>query len=168
MRISDLIKIGTLGNSIDKDGMVKCNLIPDFIDIELRDLFLIFKNEKVRYVSVVEEQNSKNYRILLDDTEVMKEATQEKGVIIALAQEDIEDYFEIKGLTRLINYKVFENDQEIGIVINEFDNSAHAVITIQTDDDKEFMVPVVENYIDEIDVDNKLVVVKNIEQLKEL
>jgi len=167
MKLSDLVKIGTLGNSIDKEGMIKCNLKADFIEIELRDLFLIFKNNKVRYVSVIKEDNSRYYRILLDDTEVMKEAAEEKGVFIALPQNEIKVFSE-NYHNNLINYKVFCNNDEIGIVVDELDNSAQTVITIQTKDGKDFMIPVVDKYVTQIDTDNKFIFTKEIEELQTL
>lgn len=167
MKLSDLIKIGTLGNTINKDGMVKCNLKSDFIDINLENVFLIFRDDKVRYVSVIKESQSGVFRIILDDIEVMQEAVKEKDVIIALPQNEIEAFGKSYH-DNLINYKIFQDNIEIGYVIEEFDNFAQKIITIKTEDGQDFMIPVVEKYIIQIDNNSKSINVKEIDGLLEL
>lgn len=168
MNFSDLIKIGTLGNSIDRNGMIRFKLLPQFIDIKLNDLFLIFKNNKVRYVSVINEDNSRGSRFILDDTESMAEAVEEKSVILALPKDEIDNKLLESETINLMDYSIFFGNRIIGEVIDSFDNSVHQTITILTDDGDDFMIPVVEKYILKIDPSEKMIIVQDIEELRDL
>ncbi|MFO7895918.1 MAG: hypothetical protein R6U84_03195 [Candidatus Cloacimonadales bacterium] len=168
MKISDLVKIGTLGNALDKAGFIRFKLYPEFNEIVLDNLFLIFKNNKVRYVSVVQEDNDRGSRFLLDDTEVMTEAAEEKNVFIALTAEEIARYTTQLGIPDLIGFQVLSAGQMVGEVIELLDNSAQKLLVVKSSEGHEFMIPLVERYIVEIDQLQKQIMTADIEQLIDL
>lgn len=168
MKISELIKIGTLGNSIDKAGFIKFKLYPEFVDIELENLFLIFKDNKVRYVSVVQEDNNRGSRLLLDDTEVMIEAAEERNVFIALTSEEIAQYQNTDALPDLRRFQVIAADMLIGEVAEILDNNLQKLIVVKKSDGDEFMIPWVEHYITAIDLPQKQIRVADIQELIDL
>ena len=167
MEFSDLVKIGTLGSAIDRDGMIRFKLLPEYLDLPLTDLFLIFKKNKVRYVSVIKEDETHGMRLLLDDTEIMTEAAEEKGVIIALPSNELAELQQNNGVVSYIDYNIVFSDEFIGKIIDEYDNGAQNIITI-SNGDKEFMIPLVEKYVQEINHDIKQIIVQNIEELRNL
>jgi ribosomal 30S subunit maturation factor RimM len=168
MKISELIKIGTLGNSIDKAGFIRFKLYPEFVDIDLENLFLIFKDNKVRYVSVVQEDNNRGSRFLLDDTEVMTEAAEERNVFIALTAEEIAQQKSSEVLSNLRSFKVIETDKLIGEVAEVLDNGFQKLIVVKKNEGDEFMIPWVEHYITEIDLPQKQIIVADIGELIDL
>ena len=167
MKFSDLVKIGTLGSAIDRDGMIRFKLLPEYLDLSLTDLFLIFKNNKVRYVSVLKEDETHGMRLLLDDAEVMTEAAEEKGVIIALPSNELSELLQNQGIISYIDYDIVFSEDFIGKVTDEYDNSAQFIITV-SNGVKEFMIPLVEKYVQEINHDIKQIIVKNIDELRNL
>ena len=54
MQISDLVAIGKLGNSIDEKGFISFRKNSNFQQSYLtqKDVFLLFKDHRVRYVSI--------------------------------------------------------------------------------------------------------------------
>jgi len=168
MNFSDLIKIGTLGSALDRDGMIRFKLLPEYLDVSLTDLFLIFKNKKVRYVSVIKEGEKHGMRLLLDDTEVMTEAAVEKGVVLALPSSELVSIIQQQENDNLIGYHVYQGDILLGKVSEEYDNGSHEVITVLSDKNEEFMIPVVEKYIRKVDHETATITVEDIDQLRYL
>ncbi|QGS51761.1 ribosome maturation factor RimM [Spiroplasma tabanidicola] len=65
----------------------------------------------------------------------------------------------------LIDFKLVVNNNTIGTVIDEMFNGAQDLVKIKTNDNKQFWVPCVDEYVIEIDYDNKIIYAKNIEIL---
>ncbi|MBT3756689.1 MAG: hypothetical protein HOG24_10455, partial [Candidatus Cloacimonetes bacterium] len=72
MLVSDLVAIGKLGKLIDEDGYIPFKPGKNFHPDLLGNIFLVFRNNSVRYVTV--EEVKKNYRIKIDDSETAQTA----------------------------------------------------------------------------------------------
>ncbi len=90
MLISDLVAIGKLGKLIDENGFIPFKPGRNFYPELLGNVFLVFRNNSVRYVTVEEVQN--NYRIKIDDVESAKLATDEGNVKVMLPNSEVEAF----------------------------------------------------------------------------
>ena len=168
MQISDLIPIGKLGNSIDKNGFISFkkyrNFQPFYLD--LKDLFLVFTDHRVRYVTIDKVLEGNKLKIRFDETEVTKEAAKAGKVQVMLSNTDVEEVIaQLDSESDIDKFVIFKN-HKIGKVVDIFETLAHEIHIVKLSDGKEIMIPDVEFYISKKDKQN--VFVKNIEGLLEL
>ena len=163
MQISDLVFIAKLGNKTDTEGFIPFKIFPKFkIEIfsEVKDFFLLFKNHKVRYVTVL---NHEERKLKFDDVQITEDAAVSSGVMLAVSKDDITDFIEVED--NFIGFTVKFENREVGIVSEVLQNKAYDLLLIKTNEKKEIMIPDVENFIEDIDVEKKLIYAKNIEEL---
>lgn len=68
----------------------------------------------------------------------------------------------------LIDFEVFDNsDESLGLVIDEMDNGAHLIIVVATSSGS-LMIPVVEEYVLNIDNENRSIYCQNLNLLEDL
>jgi hypothetical protein len=90
MLISDLVAIGKLGKLIDEDGYIPFKPGKNFHPDLLGNIFLVFRNNSVRYVTV--EEVKKNYRIKIDDSETAQTAVEEGNVKVMLPKGEVDTF----------------------------------------------------------------------------
>lgn len=164
MQITDLVTIGKLGKLIDENGFIPFKPGKAFHQDLLKDIFLVFRNNSVRYVTVEKIINS--YRIKIDDEETARHAADEGNVKVMLPKNEIEFINKDLIIDEHIGKKIIFDSNPIGEVIEIFDNSAYELITCKLYNGKEIMIPFIDQFIQEYD-DNKITVI-NIEGLLEL
>ncbi|MBC8384819.1 MAG: hypothetical protein H8E57_04810 [Candidatus Cloacimonetes bacterium] len=168
MQISDLIPIGKIGNHLDEEGYIrfKQNKNHDLDISEIRDVFMLFKDHRVRYVTI--DKVLENSRLKLVETEVISEALEAGGAELCLTEEEIDKYIPETTESALIGKKVMFIGQEIGYVNDIFSNSVYNILVVQTLDNEEIMIPDVEYYILDKDPARPEILVRNIQDLLEL
>ena len=91
MQISDLVSLGKLGNKIDADGFVKftrnSNFHPRYFLI--KDFFLVFTDNRVRYVTIDKVLKNSGFWIRFIESEVMEEVISAGNVKLCLPQNDL-------------------------------------------------------------------------------
>ena len=168
MQISDLFPIGKLGNSIDKNGFISFKKNRNFqtFYLDLKDLFLIFTDHRVRYVTIDKVIGGNKLKIRLEETEVTKEAAEHGKVQVMISDEDMEEVLAKHDSENDIDKYVILKNHKIGKVVDILETSAHEIHIVKLTDGKEIMIPDVEFYISKKDKQN--IFVKNIEGLLEL
>lgn len=164
MLISDLVAIGKLGKSISKKGFIPFKEFHNFQQFYLQDVFLLFTDNRVRYVSIVDIDDRNN--IKLDDKEIMQEAALDGNVQVMLPQEDIEQLLQENDVPVFVGKQVYFLHKCIGKVVDSFFNGAQEILEIKDLEGKLFMVPLVEKYLDKLEEDN--IFLRNIEGLMNL
>jgi len=164
MQISDLVAIGKLGKLIDENGFIPFKPGKNFHQDLLKDIFLVFKNNSVRYVTVDKIINS--YRIKIDDEETAKLAADEGNVKVMLPKSEIEAMDNKLNINNHIGKKIIFNSNSIGEVVDIIDNSVYDLITCKLDNGKELIIPMIDQFITEVNDDE--ISVTNIEGLLEL
>ncbi|WP_425378750.1 ribosome maturation factor RimM [Spiroplasma endosymbiont of Polydrusus pterygomalis] len=71
-------------------------------------------------------------------------------------------YTEVVSQENLINFAVFYNQHQIGILVNKFATKAHLVFEIKKTDETLMMIPNVEEYIEQIDLQHQKIILKNV------
>jgi len=168
MQISDLIPIGKLGNSIDKNGFISFkknrNFQPFYLD--LKDLFLVFTDHRVRYVTIDKVLEGNKPKIRFEENEVTKEAAKAGKVQVMLSNTDVEEVIAQHDSESDVDKFVIFKNHKIGKVKDILETLAHEIHIVKLADGKEIMIPDVEFYISKKNKQN--IYVKNIEGLLEL
>lgn len=166
MQISDLVAVGKLGKIIDKNGFITFKVNDGFQPFSLTDVFLVFTDNRVRYVTIEEIETRKGFNIKIDDMEVAREAAEDGSVLVMLQKEETDKLQEKNDKNDLLGKKVIFKGKRIGLIIDIFNNSFYDVLVIEMNNGKELMIPMVDFYIEKIENDS--VFSKNIEDLMEL
>jgi ribosomal 30S subunit maturation factor RimM len=164
MLINDLVAIGKLGKSVDKKGFIPFKEFYNFQQFNLQDVFLLFTDNRVRYVSIVDIDDRNN--IKLDDDEIMQEAALDGNVSVMLAPEDFQKILQDNEIVVYVGKQIFSQKKHIGKVVESFHNGAQEVLEIETPDGGLFMVPLVEKYLEKMEEDK--IFLKDIEGFLEL
>lgn len=169
MEIDELITLGKLGfNDIIK-GWIPIRLNPDFQKYleNLTKAFLIFTDHRVRYVTISKVKFIKGkWYLKIAEPEIYLEA-QNQGYVTFAVDDDIlypedEDYYDPIGM------EVFSDSERIGIISDWFNNGAQDILVIKSENGKEVLIPEVEEFISEIDIEHKIIRVKNISSFLDL
>ncbi|AUF83655.1 16S rRNA processing protein RimM [Mesoplasma syrphidae] len=162
----DLLSIGTIVNTFGTKGFVKVVLNKEIEVInELSTIKLLFvKNiSKSLQPLQIEKVEFKNEILLLKfvDLNEINHVIKFKGLqIYSLTSDRV---FKYKPM--MTSYKVIYNE-EIGKILEAFNNGAHDVIKISLNSQKAFWVPLVDVYFKKIDHEKQVIVLKNLEELK--
>lgn len=166
----NLIRIGRFGYKFGQDGSFEIRVNDNFHTgfLTLNEFFVIIDEDKIRFI--VTEKLTKKGRLLsgrFKNPEIVAELRKAAKVWLALNKEAYNDL--VFPEEKLIGLHVFHQDIEIGTVTDLFYNGAHNVLIIKlTDEDRTIMIPEVDVYITEKDFSSNRVVVRNIDELKEL
>ena len=101
-----------------------------------------------------------SFNKIKDINEVLKYVGQLLFVDIDEVREDGEIYYD-----DLIDCKVFVDDKEIGIVTDVMEVPQGEILRIKKDNGKTALVPYVDEFIREVDIDNKIIIINPIEGL---
>ena len=163
----DLIPIARLTGVTD-DGFLVLKTYKNFEEdfLKTQDFFLVFKDHRVRFVTLTDMKLSKNYHIKIKEIDVLEEMTNPDEVQICMAPDDVDAITnEVDEDTPIGKDAVFK-DTVIGKVTDWFDNSAHDVLVIVLKNESEIMVPDVDSYV--IDETEDAVIFQNIDDFLNL
>lgn len=166
MKLSDLVQIGQIGKKIYNDGCIKLKVDNNFKSLikNIRDVFLVFKDNRVRYVTIDKVYLRKNPRIKFLEKEVMTEIGKSGKVKLMLPEEKTTN----QDSEYIIRFKVIWNNKEIGHVVQVIDNSFQKLLLIKKKNEDEFFIPLVDVYVKSVDSKNREIIVKNISELLDL
>lgn len=164
MKFEELISIGKLGKSLNKNGYFTFKLMLDLPERleSIKEVFLIFKDNRVRFVDVEFSAD----KIKLSDDSIKSAVAASSGVKIALSKNDI-DQLRIASEQIPVSDMVINYQQEIiGELLEIFDNNAHEVLVVKLKSGKEIMIPNVDYFV--TGTKKNQIFVKNIADLLEL
>jgi ribosomal 30S subunit maturation factor RimM len=167
MKIEELVTVGSLGKNLDKRGFFTCNKVLDLPQdyISIKEVFLIFKDHRVRFVDVeFSVENQLKLKIL--DQDLISDIVDSRGAKIALSQEDVDELRIEQGLIPVSKLDIIFEENKIGTLTEIFDNNAHEILVVQLLNGKEIMIPYVERFV--IGTTEDRIIVKNIEDLLKL
>ncbi|MDP8204838.1 MAG: hypothetical protein P9L95_09935 [Candidatus Tenebribacter mawsonii] len=148
MLISDLVAIGKLGKLIDENGFIPFKPGKNFHPDLLENIFLVFKNNSVRYVTVEEVQS--NYRIKIDDIKIAQAATDEGNVKVMLPISEVESFIKTLDIDDHVGKEIIFNSDVIGKVVEILNNSAYDLLVCELNNKQELMIPLLDKFILEI------------------
>jgi len=164
MLISDLVVIGKLGKLIDENGFIPFKPGRNFYPELLGNVFLVFRNNSVRYVTVEEVQN--NYRIKIDDVESAKLATDEGNVKVMLPNSEVEAFIKTLDIDDHVGKEIIFNSDVIGKVVEILNNSVYDLLICELKNEQELMVPLLDKFI--LEINDESITVQEIEGLMKI
>ena len=164
MLISDLVAIGKLGKLIDENGFIPFKAGRDFHPDLLGNIFLVFRNNSVRYVTV--EEVIKNYRIKIDDSETAQSAADEGNVKVMLPKIEIESLNKELDIDDHVGKVIIFKSELIGKVVEILNNSVYDLLVCELNNKQELMIPLLDKFILEINDDS--ITVQGIEGLMKI
>lgn len=162
------INIGKIVNVVGLKGEVKVYNYSDSVDayVETPEVYVGDKLTKIEKVRL-----QKNMVVLkLEGINDRDAAEKARGKLIYITEEDLPELEEGEFYIRdLIGMAVFEeNGNKIGEVSDVIQNSAQDIFEIETAENKKVLIPRVDEFILDIDVDNREIKVRLIEGLLDL
>ena len=168
MKITDLYHVATLGNKIDETGFVKINFIEEFDSFftKFKDIFLVFKDYSVRYVTIKEVKQNRGYKIKLLEDELYDDIIADGKVKVCLEKKDIPN---LPAKILYEGFYVFSNTGEfLGKITDVLDGKFHNIFVISLDKNKEITVPNIEHFVNKIDLNKSRIYIKNYEELLDI
>jgi 16S rRNA processing protein RimM len=162
------INIGKIVNVVGLKGEVKVYNYSDSVDayVETPEVYVGDKLTKIEKVRL-----QKNMVVLkLEGINDRDAAEKARGKLIYITEEDLPELEEGEFYIRdLIGMAVFEeNGNKIGEVSDVIQNSAQDIFEIETAENKKVLIPRVDEFILDIDADNREIKVRLIEGLLDL
>ncbi len=169
--MENLVNIGTVTGTHHLTGTVKVNSIFEDIDMIIGEKVLLEKNDKKRLLTIRKIKRL-NDRKLLVDFEEIKDVEQGKeinGFQIKIRRdllpEKNEEEFYIKDL---LGMEIFENGKKVGEILDIMETAAYNIVIAEDDmNGKEVMIPLIDEFVKEIDFKNNRIEVKLIEGMRE-
>ena len=158
--MEEYLEIGQIVNTSGLKGFLK--VIPLTDDITRFEVYIQEKKDLVEF-KIQEVKYSKNMVLLkLEGIDDIGEAEKFKNFYIKINRKDAveleeDSYF----IVDIIGCKVFTDENEfLGKVIDVFQTGSNDVYTVKNNEDKEILLPAIEDVIKDIDIANKKIVVK--------
>ncbi|MBT4333192.1 MAG: hypothetical protein HOD64_07930 [Candidatus Cloacimonetes bacterium] len=152
MLISDLVAIGKLGKLIDEDGYIPFKPGKNFHPDLLGNIFLVFRNNSVRYVTV--EEVKKNYRIKIDDSETAQTAVEEGNVKVMLPKGEVDTFVKTLDIDDHVGKIIIFKSEVIGKVVEILNNSVYDLLVCELENKQELMIPLLDKFIIKINDEN--------------
>ena len=145
MLVSDLVAIGKLGKLIDEDGYIPFKPGKNFHPDLLGNIFLVFRNNSVRYVTV--EEVKKNYRIKIDDSETAQTAVEEGNVKVMLPKGEVDTFVKTLDIDDHVGKIIIFKSEVIGKVVEILNNSVYDLLVCELENKQELMIPLLDKFI---------------------
>lgn len=103
------------------------------------------------------------YLCTIDNIKDINEVEKYIGYNMYINREDLHLESNEYLLDDLYGLTILANDKNYGTVKEIFNNKIYNILVI--DYDKQFMIPLIDEYVVKIDLENKIIICKNIEEL---
>lgn len=147
-----------------KDGFVKIQTVPGIWENldKIKTVYLDFWNQKKQFEleEILNFKNSVFLKFKNFDTDRENSLLINREIFVSDADAE---KFKLKVLfeRNLIGFKVFRNNEYLGLVIDFFDTPANQVVEIKFADGRETLIPFVHSFFDKIDYEKKELVLKS-------
>ena len=167
--MEEYLEIGQIVNTSGLKGFLKVIPLTDDIT-RFEDLKTVYIQEKKDLVEfkIQDVKYSKNMVLLkLEGIDDIGEAEKFKNFYIKINRKDAveleeDSYF----IVDIIGCKVFTDENEfLGKVIDVFQTGSNDVYTVKNNEDKEILLPAIEDVIKNVNIENKKIVIHLMEGL---
>ena len=169
--MENLVNIGTVTGTHHLMGNVKINSIFQEMDLIIGEKVLLEKEDKKKILTVKKIKRLNEKKVIAEFEEInnIDSAKELNGFQIKIRRdllpEKNENEFYLKDL---LGVEVFEGNGKIGDVIDVMETAAHNILIIEDAvNKKEIMVPLVDEFVKNIDFANNKIEVELIEGMRE-
>ena len=159
--MKDYFFIAKVTSLFGRNGFVKIELIPNFFEYvnELDKVFIDFWGDKKMFYVEQVKHIGNTFALKFKNFNDERDAGVFIGRDLFVAKDDFENLSENTfSFNDLIGSKVFQGNAEIGVITDVFTAPANDVIVIKKDNDKEFLLPLVLEFIEEFDPEKKILI----------
>ena len=167
--MEEYLEVGQIVNTNGLKGFLKVKpLTDDITRFEDLETIYIQKAKELIEFKIQDVKYSKNMVLLkLEGIDNINEAEKYKNFYIKINREDAveleeDSYF----IVDIINCEVYTDDNEfLGKVEDVFPTGSNDVYTVRTVDNKQILLPAIEDVIKDVDIKNKKIIVHLLEGL---
>ncbi len=169
-------KIGYISRSHGVEGDVL--IIPDIYAPTLFDVLDLVRIETARgdliparvgSVRVQEKNNRLSFFVKFEHVTDRTQAEELKNQAVFADRETVESLLDPDALPLdLTSFEVWADDNKIGSVVTMMQNPAHPILKVVTDEQDQLLIPLVDEYIVDIDEESQKIQCQNLGQLRSL
>ena len=168
--LENLVNIGTIIGTHHLIGTVKVNSIFQEIDLIVGEKVLIEKKDIRKILTIKDIKRLNDRKLLINFYEIngIDQAKEINGYQIKirrnlLPEKDSDEFY----FTDLLGLQVYDNGTKIGDVLDVLETSAHNILIVIDENEKEILIPIVEEFVKEIDFKSGKINVNLIEGMRE-
>ena len=169
--MENLVNIGTITGTHHLTGNVKINSIFQETYLIIGEKVLLEKEDKKKILTVknIKRLNEKKVIAEFEEINNIDSAKELNGFQIKIRRDLLPEKNEKEFyLKDLLGVEVFEKNEKIGEIIDVMETAAHNILIIEdTVNKKEIMVPLVDEFVKNIDFANNKIEVELIEGMRE-
>ncbi len=163
--LNERIPIGIVGRVHGLDGEVRFfpfTNIPEILE-NLDEVFLYSDEKKRGFFLKVESMRlgSKSILMKFQEFNTREDSKVLEGFRVYIRKDELprleegEYYYE-----EVYGCEVYEDEKDIGKVIDIIETGSNEVLVVRNEENEETLIPMVKDYVEEIDVQNKIIRVK--------
>ncbi|MEA5017770.1 MAG: ribosome maturation factor RimM [Erysipelotrichaceae bacterium] len=153
----ELVRVGIIVNTFGIKGEVKVQIITDFPEDRFQpknELYIKKKETVTKLIIKSCRYHQNNALILFEDYEDINLVEQFKGFELYVDKASIKALADGYYSNELMGLEVYHESVLIGKVINIEFYPAHSILRVRNND-KDVLIPFIDNFITKVDVDNK-------------
>lgn len=163
------LKVGKILTTHGLKGELKIRSETDYGDVRFgkgSKLYLTYNKEELELTVATSRVHKNNYLVSFEGLQDINAIEKYKGLDV-FAPKDVElldeDEFYYDDL---IGCKIVDGDDlELGEVVDVMETQAHDILVLKTKSNKKAMIPYVDAFIEEVDIEGKVIVINRMEGL---
>ena len=165
--LNDMVPIGVLTRTHGLRGELRFVLFTNVLEIleNLDEVFLYSEDQRRGFFLRVESirTGSKTFLIKFEEFDTKEDAEVLKGFKVFVRREELpelgedEYYYE-----QILGCRVYEEEEDIGEVVDVIETGSNEVLVVEKDG-KETLVPLVRDYVESVNVEDRIIKVKKME-----
>ena len=158
------VYVGQIVNTHGLKGELRIISNFKYKELVFKKGFKIYVGKRKEECIIVSYRHHKKYdMVMLEGINDIDEAIAYKGDSVYINREDLE----IDGYISedIIGFEVIVEEKVIGFVSSIVNNGAHDILVVENEQGNKYMIPMVDEYMKKVDLDNKKVVIEVIEGL---
>ena len=122
---------------------------------------------RIESVRVQEKNNRLSFFVKFEHVADRTQAENLKNASVFAEREIVESLLDTDALPLdLTSFTILSEGKSIGTVEEMLENPAHPILQVVTNEQEELLIPIVDEYIADIDEESKQIQCRNLEQLK--
>lgn len=124
---------------------------------------------RVESVRVQKKKNRLSFFVKFEHVSDRTQAEELKNSAVFADREIVENLLDSDDLPLdLTSFEIWSDEEYVGSVEAMLQNPAHPIIQVKTDQNEELLIPIVDEYITEVDEENEKIQCQNLHQLEGL
>jgi len=124
---------------------------------------------RVESVRVQEKNNRLSFFVKFEHVTDRTQAEELKNLAVFADREIVESLLDAEDVSLdLTSFEIWSQGKRLGTVEEVIENPAHPILQVFTDDQEQMLIPIVDEYVVDIDEESQKIQCQNLEQLSSL